>query len=91
MTTRTIKVDVLSRVEGEGALVAWSDATDKSLKVARVGATGELLSSAIVIPTPGVPFDLQIGATSSGVTIGFGALASGLTQVWVTALPCILE
>lgn len=76
---------------GDGALVAWSDATDKSVKVARVGPKGELVSSAIVIPTPGVPYDIQIGATSYGATVGFGALASGLTQVWVTALPCVVE
>lgn len=89
--TPTPATGLTIRRYGDGALVAWSDSTDKSIKVARVGPTGELLSSAIVIPTPGVPFDLQVAPTSFGAIVGFGALGEGLTQVWVTALPCVAE
>ncbi|MFO0612604.1 MAG: hypothetical protein U0414_08460 [Polyangiaceae bacterium] len=74
---------------GDGALVAWSDASSDSIYVVRVSATGDLLTSAIEIAAPGLAHDLRLVPTTYGAMVGFAALApGGLTQVWVSALPC---
>lgn len=82
---------VAIREYGDGALVAWSDASDHSIQVARVGSEGELLSSAVEIDAPGVAFDLRVAPTNFGAVVGFAALGEGLTQVFATALPCVSE
>lgn len=82
-------LDVTIHRYGDGALVGWSDGSDDSIQVARVGAEGELLDAAIEILAPGEPRALRLAPTNFGAMVGFMALAPGaLTQVWATALPC---
>lgn len=83
-------LDVTIREYGGGALVAWSDASDDSIHVARVDVEGNLVAGTIEILAPGAPHDLRVVPTNFGAMVGFAALAPGaLTQVWATALPCV--
>jgi hypothetical protein len=80
------------RGNADGALVAWSDPSSKTIQVVRVSESGELVSRAVAVPTPGPSFELRVAPTSFGAGLAFEAIVPGaLTQVWATALPCVIR